>query len=298
MHIGIGVADVRSKDLKRTILKILGDGESYGYDIHRKLMREGVRIEISLLYRVLNEMLKENYLVGRWEKSAIGPRRRVYGVGKRGAVELNTILLEAIGTVHEYYGKYLMGLPAKINALIRICRSLSRGLGQAATIGYLASEYSPFHEKIISILCDEVPKGKVYFIKPASLSIDLEAENLFSLDGTHQSIPLKNNYLDALLVIDVPPKKQLKNSVREWHRIVGRNGRLGILAPTALINEIDDPLTIGDFMEKHEHESEGNEKVDRESFQTMLSESFQKVDAREIVIMTLLLASKPRPYPS
>jgi DNA-binding PadR family transcriptional regulator len=290
---------VRSKDLKRTILKILDDGGSYGYDVHRKLMREGVRIEISRLYRVLNEMLKENYLVGRWEKSVIGPRRRVYRVGKRGAVELNIILLEAIGTVHEYYGKYLMGLPAKINALNRICRSLTRGLGQAATIGYLASEYSPFHEKLIPILCDEVPEGKVYFIKPASLRIELEIENLSSLDGTRQNIPLKNGHVDALLVIDVPPKKQLKNSVREWHRIVGRNGRLGILAPTALINKIRDPLTIGDFMEKYEHESaEGNEKFDRESFETMLSESFQKIEAREIAIMTLVLASEPRPPPS
>jgi DNA-binding PadR family transcriptional regulator len=50
---------VRSKDLKRSILKILDDGESYGYEVHKKLMREGVRIEISRLYRVLNEMLKE-----------------------------------------------------------------------------------------------------------------------------------------------------------------------------------------------------------------------------------------------
>ena len=290
---------MRSKDLKRSILKILGGGKSHGYEVHRKLVREGVRIEISRLYRVLNEMLKENYLTGRWQKSVIGPRRRVYKIGNKGGVELNTILLEAIGTVHEYYGKYLMGLPAKINVLNRICRSLTRGLGQAATVGYLASEYSPFHEKMIRILCDEVPEGKVYFIKPASLRIELEIENLSSLDGTHQNIPLKNSHLDALLVIDVPPKKQLKNSVREWHRIVGRNGRLGILAPTALINEIDDPLTIGDFMEKHEHESEeANEKFNGESFQTMLRESFQKVEATKIVIMTLLLASKPRPYPS
>jgi PadR family transcriptional regulator PadR len=286
---------VRSKDLKRSILKILGDGESYGYEVHKKLMREGVRIEIGRLYRVLNEMLKENYLTGRWEKSVIGPRRRVYRIGKKGAVELNVILLEAIGTVHEYYGKYLMGLPAKINVLNRICRLLTTGLGRAATVGYLACEYSPFHEKMISILCGEVPKGKVYFIKPASLGIDLGTENLFSLGGTHQNIPLKNTHLDALLVIDVPSKKHLKNSVREWRRTIRRNGRLGILAPSALINKIDDPLTIGDFMEKYEHEAGGNEEVDRESFETMLSRSFQKVEAREMALMTLVLASKPRP---
>ena len=290
---------MRSEDLKRSILKILSDGESYGYEVHRKLLREGVRIEISRLYRVLNEMLKENYLTGRWEKSVIGPRRRVYKIGRKGAVELNVMLLEAIGTVHEYYGNYLMRLPPKINALNRIGRLLTRELEQGATIGYLVCEYSPFHERMIRILCDEAPKGEVYFIKPASLDIDLEIENLSSLDGTYQNIPLKNSHLDALLVIGVPSKKHLKNSAREWHRTIRRNGRLGILTPTALINKIDDPLTIGDFMEKYEHESvEGNEKADRETFQTILRESFQKVEARKVVIMTLVLASKPKPYPS
>ena len=84
IHIGIGVGDVRSKDLKRSILKILDDGESYGYDVHKKLMREGVKVEISRLYRVLNEMLKENYLTGRWEKSVIGPRREPTRLGREG----------------------------------------------------------------------------------------------------------------------------------------------------------------------------------------------------------------------
>jgi hypothetical protein len=52
-------------------------------------------------------------------------------------------------------------------------------------------------------------------------------------------------------------------------------------------------------MEKYEHESVGgNEKFDRVSFETMLSESFQKIEAREIAIMTLVLASEPRPHQS
>ena len=160
-------------------------------------------------------------------------------------------------------------------------------------------EYSPINEKVIRILCSTVPRGEVYFIKPASLDIDLNIENLSCLDGTYQNIPLKNSHLDALLVVDVPSKKLIKNSVKEWHRAIRRKGRLGIITPTALINKIEDPLTIGDFMEKYEHEAmEGNEKVDRESLQTTLRESFQKIEARKIASMTLILASEPKPYPS
>jgi DNA-binding PadR family transcriptional regulator len=290
---------MRTEDLKRSILKTFGDREFYGYEVHKKLAQEGDTIEISRLYRVLNEMLKENYLTSRWERSVIGPKKRVYKTGKKGTLELNKILLEAIGIVHEHYGKYLMRLPAKINVLNRICRLLTQGLEQTATIGYLACQYSPIHEKMVRILCSKVPKGEVYFIKPASLGIDLRIENLSFLDGTHQNIPLKNSHLDALLVIDVPSKNLLKDSVREWHRTVSRNGRLGILTPTTLIDKIDDPLTIGDFMEKYEHEAmEGIEKADREPFETILRESFQKIEARQIIHMTLILASRPRPYPS
>lgn len=290
---------MRTEDLKRSILKTFGDREFYGYEVYKKLAQEGDTIEISRLYRVLNEMLKENYLTSRWERSVIGPKKRVYKIGKKGTLELNEILLEAIGTVHEHYGKYLMALPAKMNVLNRICRLLTQGLEQTATIGYLACQYSPIHEKMVRILCSKVPKGEVYFIKPASLGIDLRIENLSFLDGTHQNIPLKNSHLDALLVIDVPSKKLLKDSVREWHRTVSRNGRLGILTPTTLIDKIDDPLTIGDFMEKYEHEAmEGIEKADREPFETILRESFQKIEARQIIHMTLILASRPRPYPS
>ncbi len=192
-----------------------------------------------------------------------------------------------------------MGLPAKINVLNRTCRLLTQGLEQTAVIGYLACEYSPIHEKILHILCSMMPRGEVYFIKPASADVDLGIENLTSLDGTYQDIQLKNSRLDALLIVDVPSKKLLKKSVREWQRTVARNGRLGIIAPTALINKTDDPLTIGDFMEKHEHEAVKRiERPDRESFETMLRESFQKIQARKIASMTLVLASKPKPYPS
>jgi DNA-binding PadR family transcriptional regulator/ribosomal protein L36 len=290
---------VRTKDLKRSILRVSNGEEFYGYEVHRKLMREGVRIEISRLYRVLNAMLKENYLTSGWERSAMGPRRRVYKIGRKGAAELNIILLEAIGTVHEYYGKYLMRLPAKTNALNRTCRLLTRGLERTATIGYLACDYSPIYEKVIHILCNIVPRGEVYFIKPASLGIDLRIENLSCLDGTYQNIQLKNSHLDALLVVDVPSKKFIKNSVKEWHRVIRRKGRLGIITPTALMNKIKDPLTIGDFMEKYEHEAvEEIEKADRESLETTLRESFQKIETRHVASMTLTLASEPKPNPS
>ena len=45
--------------MKKLILKLLGHKEVYGYEVHKILASEGVELEISHLYRVLNGMLKE-----------------------------------------------------------------------------------------------------------------------------------------------------------------------------------------------------------------------------------------------
>jgi len=56
---------MRTKDLKMFILKMFGGREFYGYDVHKKLGSEDVKIAISRLYRVLNEMLREQSLCNK-----------------------------------------------------------------------------------------------------------------------------------------------------------------------------------------------------------------------------------------
>ncbi len=51
---------MRTVDLKRTILKVFGDREFYGYDVHKVLVSR--RVETSRLYLVLTEMLREGLL--------------------------------------------------------------------------------------------------------------------------------------------------------------------------------------------------------------------------------------------
>jgi DNA-binding PadR family transcriptional regulator len=48
---------------------MIGRRELYGYEIHKMLAIEGSDVEISRLYRILNEMSKEGLLEGRWAKS-------------------------------------------------------------------------------------------------------------------------------------------------------------------------------------------------------------------------------------
>jgi len=75
---------VRTEDLKQTILKMFRGHDFYGYEVKKKLAHEGIEVHLSRLYRVLNSMFKEELLETRWEKSSIGPMKRMYKLSKKG----------------------------------------------------------------------------------------------------------------------------------------------------------------------------------------------------------------------
>ncbi len=119
---------MKSDDIKKGILRIFRGGELYGYDIHKKLGTMDVDIDLSRLYRILNDMKKEGLLESRWEKSQSGPRKRMYRVTEGGQEKLREILLEAIEMVHGFYGEYLMGLPPEGNPLLEILNLMTESL--------------------------------------------------------------------------------------------------------------------------------------------------------------------------
>jgi DNA-binding PadR family transcriptional regulator len=201
---------MKTEDLQRTIIKMFRGSEFYGYQVHKKLVADGITIEISRLYRVLNKMLKEGYLKSRWEKSRFGPKKRVYCFGKRGKEELEKNLSDAIRTVHEYYLQYLLDLPPKSNIFNSIGKLLTKGLKKTSNVAYVATKNSIMHEKIVNIISNKITSGKVYFIKPKSVPFNLGSNNLLFLDGAYDDIPVKDGCLDLLVVIDAPPKNFLK----------------------------------------------------------------------------------------
>jgi DNA-binding PadR family transcriptional regulator len=285
---------MRTRDLKRMILRMFGDTEFYGYDVHKTLASEDIKMEISRLYRVLTEMLREGLLEGRWEKSRLGPRKRVYRLGAKGREELDTILLDAIKTVHSFYGKYLLTLPPEVNAFHKICSLLTDELKGRGNIAYLPATFSVMHERFVQAICNKMLGGKVYLVKPRLVDVELKLDNLLFLDGSHDNIPMKDEFFDLLVVVDLPRKDSLEDALREWHRILRRNGRLAVLTPTILVERIEDPMTIGDFVEKYEHETiEKGEKVDKEFLLGLLKNAFNEVEERQIVHMALFLVSEP-----
>jgi len=286
---------MKTEDLKRIILKLVNSGstEIHGYEIHKMLASDKIKVELSRLYRVMNVMLKEGLLESRWEKSQLGPRKRLYQLGENGRKELDKIFLDAIEIVHSYYGKYLRSLRTKVNIFDDIFSLLTGELKGDESIAYITITNSAMHRLVLFNLQKKVPEGKIYFVKPTSIATDLNIEDMVILRGNHEDIPLKDDHLNLLVVIDIPNEDLLETALKEWHRVISHDGKLAILTPTILIQKHEDPLTIGQFIEKYEHETiEKGEHIDREILQLMLKLFFQKIEEKQIVHMTIISASQ------
>jgi len=286
---------MRTEDLKRFLLKKFKGREFYGYEIHKELSSEGFKVEINRLYRILNEMLKEGLLESRWERSRVGPEKRVYQLGKRGRAELNRILLEAIETVHAFYGEYLLSLPSESNVFGSVCRLLTEGLKGQGNVAYVTAKYSAMHDRMVRNLHEKMPQGRIYLVKPAYLKLNLNLDNLLFLNGSYSDIPLKDGFIDLVVVADLPQKDSLEKSLREWHRVLRPNGTVAMLMPTILIEKYEDPLTIGNFIERYEHETvRKDECIGKEFLQELVMTFFQKVEEKQFIHLTILLVHEPQ----
>jgi DNA-binding PadR family transcriptional regulator len=285
---------MRTDELKKIILKKFRRGEFYGYDIHKRLDQLRIDIERSRLYRVLNQMEREDLLNSRWEKSSIGPRKKMYSIGKEGQKILREIHLEAIQTVHDFYGDYLMSLYPEIRVFDDIFDWLTEGLKGDEKVAYLVTSNSPMHEMVIRSLSQRVPQGRMYVIASKNLTRELIIETGVLLRGGYDNIPLRDRFLDMILCISLPKIDFLKGTLDELSRVLNDDGKIGVITPSILLQEHEDPLTIGDYIERYEHEViERGEHLNKEDLQTLMKNKFKKIKEKELVHLTLLLASKP-----
>jgi len=284
---------MRTIDIKKAILKMFRRGEFYGYDIHRRLEQNRVDIELSRLYRVLNEMERENLLNSRWEKSTAGPRKKMYTLGEGGRKKLGKILLEAIETVHNFYGDYLMSLYPEIMVFDDIFDWLTKGLKGNEKVAYLVTNNSSMHEMVIRNLSRRTPQGRIYILASKNINRELKIESGVPMKADYVNIPFKDGFLDMIITIGLPRNEILEASLGELSRVLDEDGALGFITPTILLQEHEDPLTIGDFIEKHEHENiEQGERLEKDHLLTLMKNNFQKIKEKELVHLTLLLASK------
>jgi hypothetical protein len=218
----------------------------------------------------------------------------MYNVGKKGKSELDQILRDAIGVVHEFYSEYLRNVAP--NAINEIVRFMTRGIKGKAVIIYVVNEPTAMHLHMLNSLRSRLPKGLIYFIKPEEMKFDIEFDNLATLNGSFQNIPLKQDFANLVIVPSLSGLQNLEKAVVEWHRLLKTKGKLIVGIPTVLISEYKDPLLIGQFIEKVEHQGSNKKgRIGKENFETILSRYFDGLEHEHIVHMTVYSATGTRP---
>lgn len=288
---------MRTKELKKFILRSFGCREFYGYEVHKVLELQGKKTGASRLYRILDEMKKAGLLQDRWEKSVSGPKKRVYFLTTKGTAERKKLLLEAIDVVHDFYLEYLLSLPPEADVFKKIRKLISSELSKDGVMACIAPKPSVQLKQILSEIRTDIPNGHAYFINPFYSDKEFSIDDWQSLDGSQGSIPLKDNYLELLFVVGLPPKGAIDHCFSEWRRVIKPHGTLAVITPTILIEQYPDPLMIGMYMEKKEHEQRiDDEHINAESIRIKLGNYFGKVEEYNVVHMTLFIVTKPHTH--
>jgi DNA modification methylase len=89
--------------------------------------------------------------------------------------------------------------------------------------------------------------------------------------------------------MDLPVINLLEESIKEWRRVIKNNGKLIILTPTILIEKQSHPMTIGDFVEKHEHEVfEGGSHIERDVLFPILNKKFDNLQETSMTHISII----------
>jgi len=138
-----------------------------------------------------------------------------------------------------------------------------------------------------------MPDGKLYAITEQANSLDLE-EDVFVLEGNIEDLPMKDNFLDLLIVTGNISSDCLEKCLSEWKRVLSNNGVLAFITPTATITSFEPPIDIGEFIEQREHPRlESDETLNSEILQTKMKRYFKSVEEERIVHITLLFGKGP-----
>jgi DNA-binding PadR family transcriptional regulator len=262
--------------------------------MHKKLEERKINIGIGRLYSILAEMKTEGFLNDRWEKSQSGPRRRVYRTAKKGVQERQRILVEAIKTVHDFYMEYILNLPPELSAFNIVLDRLAGKLPKNANMAYATTRFSGPVKKVMDGLQEKVPEGDLHAIHPRKKDVDLGMDNVTIVGGTFEDIPMKDNFLDLLVVTGSVSRDSLDACLSEWQRVVNVNGTLALVTPTILLVKPKDPLDIGDFVEEIEHpRADTEDSLDLEIITKKMKKYFGKVDVKKVVHISVFRGLNP-----
>ena len=80
--------------LRSMLLLALRNGSSHGYELMEQLVAGGLSVDLAGIYRMLRTLEQGELVVATWERSSVGPPRRVYDLTHDGEAEAALAIVE------------------------------------------------------------------------------------------------------------------------------------------------------------------------------------------------------------
>ena len=279
---------MKKNNLKLCILRLLMFREMYGYEIGKHLSSKGLSSQLSYIYQILSEMKKDSLIKSYWLQRSLGVKRKVYSLDTRGWQELQNTLRKLIGDVHEFYMDYPARLPPE-KWLLKWGQMITDIVPDVSnkTIVYVATNPNIKCLQVALKYSWEQTKGDVYLVTNKSEILNNNHKKLVVMNGDHMNIPLKQNFADAVIAFDPPKPETLGEAVAEFCRVVKNEGATAIGYPN--IEEQDDPLTIGAFIERIQYGLDKYEPIDFSVLKSTFETYFQSVTSTKTADFTFFI---------
>jgi DNA-binding PadR family transcriptional regulator len=249
---------VRKDSLKRIIIRILLENETYGYEITKLLAQKGLKQKSNYIYTILAEMQESGLLKGRWVQGAHGPRKHLYSLSKKGEDEFAEMVHESMDLLMGAYIKLNL-TTQKISDHARILLHMHSSMGIPAPTResrlVLAEPYfNPLscYPIMYYATSQAFPEASIYVVKPPEIKLHEVNPNLTFLDGWRNDLPLKDEFADYLFLTGFPAEVPEEETIRECVRVLKAGGHFLIGVSNVMTKErAPNPLPFADFVLKY-----------------------------------------------
>jgi len=247
---------------------------------------QGLDIRINHLYPVLKRMEADGLVASSSAPGERGPRRLVYRLTAAGRRRLEKQLVDAIAVVRL---AYLDHLANDWTTMDRALDLLARYLPQARPNGRSVMVVPPGYLSEVNFRWFlgqllEVVGGELFLVRPQG-TFEIEDPRLTLLDGAETYVPLRDGYVDNVILVWVPRKRRWSRPLEECTRVLRPPGIVAIILPDALLaRDVRRPTGIGAFMEGFRVKRTGEEvgEVQLEKVTGFLEERFRHVSVEPV----------------
>ena len=229
-------------------------------------------------------------------KSTLRGNLKIYSIDREGKNELTLVLKEAIKTVSDFYSDYLSEMLEEKTflELEKLFPSISKTPETTVFVSSLPSflRTESLQSKIIEYYCKKRSSSLVYLISGSlSLESNFRMKNLILMVGSHNEIPLKNNFADAVISFDPPKTDILQSAIIEFNRVTKEDG-LSIMGFPII--EKQSPLSLNSFIRKIEYDLADNEYIEKNFIKSLYEQYFYDIQIVELLNFTCFAGKKQK----